>query len=148
MTEASEWIAPARALVGGCAGRLCKSPCRGRACLLVWYSRAACLGVVLVTPHSWLPPSAMLCLATGVALTARAQVRGKKERPYFCTPTVCMNFVRLVLIVIERYAGSNGWHPLASVSSDRCRCKFVGQRWRYPNYHAIIANSAPLFRRD
>jgi hypothetical protein len=59
-----------------------------------------------------------------------------------------MNFVRLVHIVVERYAGSIGWHPLASVSSDRCRCKFVGQRWRCPNYHAIIANSAPLFHRE
>ena len=38
---------------------------------------------------------------------------------------------------------SIGWHP--SVSSDRCRCKFEGQRWRCPNYHAIITNSAPLF---
>ena len=57
-----------------------------------------------------------------------------------------MNFVRLVHIVVERYAGSIGWHP--SVSSDRCQCKFVGQRWRCPNYHAIIANNPPLFGRE
>ena len=48
-----------------------------------------------------------------------------------------MKFVRLVHIVVERYACSIGWNPLASVPSDRCRCKFVGQWWRCPNYHAI-----------
>ena len=59
-----------------------------------------------------------------------------------------MNFVRLVHIVVERYVGSIGWHPLASVSLDRCQCKFVGQLWGCPNYHAIIANNAPLFHTE
>ena len=61
---------------------------------------------------------------------------------------VCMNFVGLVHIVVERYAGSIGWHPVAFVSSDRCQSKFVGQHWRCPNYHAIIANNPQLFGRE
>ena len=33
------------------------------------------------------PPFALLSVAVGEALTARAQIRGTKERPYFSTPT-------------------------------------------------------------
>ena len=62
---------------------------------------------------------------------------------------LCLHeFVWLVHVVVERYAGSIGWHPLALVSLNRCGCKFVGQRWRCPNYHAIIAKNPPLFGRE
>ena len=46
------------------------------------------LGVALIGLRLWLPSSALLSVAVGAALPARAQVKGyKRESPYFCTPT-------------------------------------------------------------
>mgnify|MGYP005828666589 CR=1 FL=1 len=66
-----------------------------------------------------------------------------------------MNFIRSIgnLLCLHEFRPVSSYrcwkvcwqHWIASISVlDRCQGKFVGQCWRCPNYHAIVANSRPF----